>query len=287
MASENDSRAEDDRAAESGAESDADPRPHPHGDRGYEWVGSLSARRARLSPDRVAVTDTAANAEYTYAELDQRANRTARFLRDAGVETGDRVAVVSRNRVELVDLFFATGKTGAVLAPLSHRLAERDLSAVLGTVDPELLLVETPFEGDVIDALERALVFWTVWLPPLLPRWRQRSTFAAHLCPAAPVNEVSLPRAHWATLFPEDLPDPFAGQTVDILLTHEAAGTHRRGFIELDQAAQHSGASLVLHGHLHEDYDATLNGGTRVYGLGKQQIFIFTAGMWDNLTSGA
>jgi len=154
MATENDPRDGDETRGES--DGAADPRPHPHGDRTYEWVGSLSARRARLSPDRVAVTDTAANAEYTYAELDERANRTARFLRDAGVGAGDRVAVVSRNRVELVDLFFATGKTGSVLAPLSHRLAERDLAAVLGTVDPELLLVEAPFGGDVIDALERA-----------------------------------------------------------------------------------------------------------------------------------
>ncbi|OYR95503.1 long-chain fatty acid--CoA ligase, partial [Halorubrum sp. E3] len=85
-----------------------DSRPHPHADRGYDWVGSLSARRARLSPDRVAVTDTVAGEEYTYADLDERANRTARFLRDAGVAKGDRVAVISRNRVELVDLFFAT-----------------------------------------------------------------------------------------------------------------------------------------------------------------------------------
>ncbi|QKY17934.1 AMP-binding protein [Halorubrum sp. CBA1229] len=133
-----------------------DPRPHPHGDRAYEWVGSLSARRARLSPDRVAVTDTAAGEEYTYAELDERANRTARFLRDVDVGSGDRVAVVSRNRVELLDLFFATAKVGAVLAPLSHRLAERELAAVLGDVDPALLAVETPFEGDAVDALERA-----------------------------------------------------------------------------------------------------------------------------------
>jgi fatty-acyl-CoA synthase len=154
MATENDSRDGEETRGESGG--GADPRPHPHGDRTYEWVGSLSARRARLSPDRVAVTNTAANSEYTYAELDERANRTARFLRDAGVGAGDRVAVISRNRIELVDLFFASGKTGSVLAPLSHRLAERDLAAVLGSVDPELLLVEAPFGGDVIDALERA-----------------------------------------------------------------------------------------------------------------------------------
>ncbi len=134
----------------------ADPRPHPHSDRGYDWVGALSERRARLTPNRVAVSDTVADEEYTYADLDERANRTARLLTGLDVSKGDRVAVVSRNRVELIDLFFATAKTGAVLAPLSHRLAERELAAVLGDVDPALLVVETPFEGDVVDALERA-----------------------------------------------------------------------------------------------------------------------------------
>ncbi|MFB6235270.1 MAG: class I adenylate-forming enzyme family protein [Halopenitus sp.] len=134
----------------------ADPRPHPHGDREYGWVGSLAERRAHLSPERVAVKDTAAGEEYTYADLNARANRTVRFLQEKGIGKGDRIAVISRNRVELVDLFFATGKLGAVLAPLSHRLAERELAAVFSDVDPELLLVETPFGGDVVDALERA-----------------------------------------------------------------------------------------------------------------------------------
>ena len=140
---------------------DGDPRslhPHDHGEQEYGWVGQLSARRARLSPDRIAIKDTAAGAEYTYRELDRRANQTARFLAAHDVSKGDRVAVISRNRVELVDLFFATAKRGAVLAPLSHRLAERELAAVLGDVNPELLLVEAPFEADVIDALDTAAV---------------------------------------------------------------------------------------------------------------------------------
>ncbi|WP_058365272.1 AMP-binding protein [Haloparvum sedimenti] len=133
-----------------------DPRPHPHAARGYDWVGDLAGRRATLSPDRVAVKDAVSGETHTYADLEERANRTARYLRERGVETGDRVAVVSRNRIELLDLFLATGKIGAVLAPLSHRLAERELAAVFGDVDPTLLLVETPFVGDAIDAIERA-----------------------------------------------------------------------------------------------------------------------------------
>jgi len=128
---------------------------HHHSDRPYEWVGSLSAKRAALTPDRVGLVDADTGAEYTYAELDRRANRSARLLARFGVEKGDRVAVVSRNRPEQVDWYFATAKLGAVLAPLSHRLAPRELAAMLDDIEPRLLIVETPFVTDVRDALER------------------------------------------------------------------------------------------------------------------------------------
>ena len=126
---------------------------HEHSDRPYEWVGSLSEKRATLTPDRIGLVDADTGAEYTYADLDRRANRTARLLHEVGVEHGDRVAVVSRNRPELVDLYFATAKLGAVLAPLSHRLAPRELALMLDDVEPTMLIVEAPFVADVEDAL--------------------------------------------------------------------------------------------------------------------------------------
>ncbi len=127
---------------------------HEHGDRPYGWVGRLSERRARLTPDRVGVVDATTGREYTYADLDRRANRTARLLRAHGVGAGDRVAVVSRNRPELVDLYFATAKIGAVLAPLSHRLAPPELAALLADTEPALLVVEEPSVESVQTALE-------------------------------------------------------------------------------------------------------------------------------------
>jgi len=130
--------------------------PHDHGDRAYEWVGAWSSRRASLTPDTVAVEAPAQDAVYTYADLDERADRTARALGALDVGAGDRVVVLSRNRVELLDLYFATAKTGSLLAPVSHRLAERELAAVVGDVDPAVVVVETPFEADLIDALERS-----------------------------------------------------------------------------------------------------------------------------------
>jgi fatty-acyl-CoA synthase len=128
------------------------------------WVGDWSARRRALSPDRVGLLDTTTDREFTYERLDRRANRCARSLADHDVtrsggddpSAGGRVAVISRNRPAVVDLFFATGKTGGVLAPLSHRLAPPELAALLGDVDPELLVVEEPFAGDASTALAEA-----------------------------------------------------------------------------------------------------------------------------------
>jgi fatty-acyl-CoA synthase len=145
---------------------------HAHGGRPYDWVGDWSARRRRLSPDSVGLRDATTGEAFTYRELDERANATARLLAEHGVTAdgegavpapasdevgeaavGGRVAVVSRNRPELVDLFFATGKTGGVLAPLSHRLAERELAELLDDVDPSLVVVEGAFDDDLAAAL--------------------------------------------------------------------------------------------------------------------------------------
>ncbi|AJF26794.1 long-chain fatty acid--CoA ligase [Haloarcula sp. CBA1115] len=135
-----------------------------------EWVGAWSERRAALTPDREGLVDATTGERFTYAELDRRANRTARLLRQYGVgadadaartatdatAAAGTVAVVSRNRPAVVDLFFATGKTGSRLAPLSHRLAPPELAELLDRVDPEILVVESPFAETVSTALETA-----------------------------------------------------------------------------------------------------------------------------------
>ncbi|WP_137283618.1 AMP-binding protein [Halorussus salinisoli] len=124
-----------------------------HDETPYDWVGAWSEKRASLSPESVGLVDATTGERFTYAELDRRANRTARLLRNRGVTGSDRVAVLSRNRPELVDLFFATAKTGGVLAPLSHRLAAGELVEMLNDVDPALLVVEDPFDGLAADVL--------------------------------------------------------------------------------------------------------------------------------------
>ncbi len=101
------------------------------------------ARRADLWGDRTAVVDASADRRVSYAALESEADAMARRLSALGVDAGDPVAVVSRNRVETLALLFAVRRLGAVLAPVSHRLTPATVEGPLETVDPVVVVHES------------------------------------------------------------------------------------------------------------------------------------------------
>ena len=103
-------------------------------------------RRAVLTPTKAAVVDAATGEAVGYRELDERATRLANYLRDAcGVRAGDRVAVLSLNRLEVLEAFFAAAKLAAVLVPLNYRLAVPELQYIVEDCEPRVLLYEGEF----------------------------------------------------------------------------------------------------------------------------------------------
>ena len=84
------------------------------------------------------------------------------------------------------------------------------------------------------------------------------------------------PQDH-TTIFPEDLNfmTRLASKTrVDILVTHEAPESHKLGYRILGDAARALKARIHIHGHHHERYDAIIDGGVRVAGVGMSGMMI-------------
>lgn len=66
-------------------------------------------------------------AKYSFDEMRVRSDRTANWLRERGVEPGDRILLMLANQVELWDVMLAVIKLGAVVIPATTLLAEGDL----------------------------------------------------------------------------------------------------------------------------------------------------------------
>jgi fatty-acyl-CoA synthase len=119
----------------------------------------LIAKRAALTPARVALEDSASGRCLTYAELDDRAGRAAAFMAERGVGAGDRVALLSRNRIEFFELLFGCAKLGAILVPLNWRMPPAELDGLIADSQPALL---------VHGALEAAAARGLASAPPAL-----------------------------------------------------------------------------------------------------------------------
>jgi len=108
--------------------------------------GDILGERARLSPDVVALIHVPTQSQFTYAELDRRALQCARIWTEiCSLRPGDRVCILSENRVEYVDAFWAAGKSGVILVPLGTRSTARELQQVLADCGPRSLMYSSRY----------------------------------------------------------------------------------------------------------------------------------------------
>ncbi len=111
------------------------------------WVGNYSYFRSRIDADRIVVVDVDDDHAYTFKDLDERANMLANVFREQfGILKGDRIAFISRNRIELLDAYYATGKLGAILVPYNARLSVNELTELIKRESPKVLFYEDVFE---------------------------------------------------------------------------------------------------------------------------------------------
>ncbi|WP_433563234.1 acyl-CoA synthetase [Nocardia sp. CA-151230] len=101
-------------------------------------LGSWPARRARMTPDAVAITIE--DRSVTYARLHERATRAAWMLRGLGVGPGDRVAYLGPNHPVYLEVLFAAGLLGAVFVPLNARSAAAEIEYALADSGTSVLV---------------------------------------------------------------------------------------------------------------------------------------------------
>ncbi len=77
-----------------------------------------------------------------YRTLARRAAALAAAMRAAGLDAGDRVAIVSRNAIEYVEALYACWWAGLVAVPVNAKLHPRELDFVLADAGVRLVFVD-------------------------------------------------------------------------------------------------------------------------------------------------
>ncbi len=117
-------------------------------------LGSIFARHARYRADHTALVFE--GRRWTHRGFNREINRTANALLNLGIQKGAKVATILPNCPELLEMYWASAKIGAVVVPMSTLLLEAALKTLLNDSDTELVVTTAAFAKQM-DALRPAL----------------------------------------------------------------------------------------------------------------------------------
>lgn len=107
-----------------------------------------------------------------------------------------------------------------------------------------------------------------VWYPPQAPKWSSKQ---AYLQAQAAVTKQGLSLKYQSAIWPEEF-QALARLKADILVSHEAPGSHRYGFSVIGDLAVALGVKQIFHGHLHENYRGMVKKTIQVIGVANASI---------------
>jgi long-chain acyl-CoA synthetase len=101
-------------------------------------LAALLTDNARRDPDRIAIVCD--GRRVSYRELDALSNRLANTLIEHGIASGDRAAVYLPNGIDLVVALCGALKAGAVVVPVSTRLAPAEIDIMMEDSQPAAVI---------------------------------------------------------------------------------------------------------------------------------------------------
>lgn len=108
-------------------------------------LGKILTLQARKHPRGTALI--CEEDRMTYQEFNDRTNRLAGGLLKLGLKKGEKVAVLLYNSITLVEVLFASAKTGGVFTPVNFRFTAEEAFYILDHSDARFFIYGEEFSG--------------------------------------------------------------------------------------------------------------------------------------------
>ncbi len=185
-------------------------------------IADLVLRQAYLKGEEEALSEFPSDRRRSFVQLADRVTRLAAAMRSMGLKRHDPVAVLSRNRIEFMEVMLACGLNGVCVQAMNWRLSKMELAEILRASPPKAFFYDPEYhrEGEYLRG-EIEVGDWIPW-----SNGAESSPFETMIARQPAVSELGAPAEEAG----DD--DPFlivyTGGTTGI--SKGAVHTHRSAF---------------------------------------------------------
>lgn len=111
---------------------------------------------AATTPDKPAAIMAGTGETLTYAELEDRSARLARHLYDAGLRTGDVIALITENRLEAFVAYWAALRSGLYITAVNHNLSVDEAAYIVENCEARVLIASAG-KADLVEGVIAAV----------------------------------------------------------------------------------------------------------------------------------
>lgn len=170
---------------------------------------------------------------WTYEEFFGRLSRFSDYLKEAGIEKGDRVAILHPNCHCFLEVYYAIALRGAAAVPLNYRLSAGELAVIMNDAGAKALIADPRFR-QTVDQIRADLptvgkIIWTGDKTGELPDGGRDLRYEEIVAGVpAPVSEVVVAEADIAQIY---YTSGTTGRPKGVMLTHKNVMVHALGTI--------------------------------------------------------
>ncbi|MCX7856376.1 MAG: acyl--CoA ligase [Deltaproteobacteria bacterium] len=112
-------------------------------------IVDLVVKNARMYPEKIAYVQikpiSNERKQVTWLEFYQKMTKIASYLRCRKIGKGKKVALLGRNSIEWLEVFFGIMASGAVVVPLNYRFTNEDIKYCFDIAEPQMFFFDEEY----------------------------------------------------------------------------------------------------------------------------------------------
>ncbi len=115
-------------------------------------IQTLLSEWAKRSPDKTAVTQ--GKRRVTYGELERATAKVATFLLGSGMQSGERVGILSKNSAEYIAAYLGSQRAGGVSVDINFQDSAHEIKTIINHSGISVLISENVYVASILDILQ-------------------------------------------------------------------------------------------------------------------------------------